>query len=110
MRKVEQIESQLEKYRTIIRDNKIVKERKKKEVENVLGVLMDTLIAHEDYTVSRVADIQDLFGGCEDVNDFDRFIRQFQHIISNKFDEKRDGKKEAALQQMMKIANGVLMI
>ena len=71
---------------------------------------MDTLLAHEDYTVTRLADIQDLFGGCQDVNNFDKFIRQFENIIANKFDEKRDGKKEAALQEMMKITNGVLMI
>ena len=70
---------------------------------------MDTLLAHEEYTVSRIADIEDLFGGCEDVSDFDRFIKQFQSIIAHKFDEKKDGRKDAAVQEMMKIANGVTL-
>ena len=77
MRRVEKLEGQLEKYRQIVRENKGSKEQKKKEIENALGLLMDTLVTHEEHTVSRMADLEDLFGGTEDSQHFDHFIRQF---------------------------------
>ena len=76
----------------------------------MLGVLMDTLATHEEFTVSRIADIEDLFGGCEDVHDFNIFIKQYEKIIAHKSDDKKDSRKEAALQEMMKIANSVFML
>lgn len=59
---------------------------------------MDSILNHENYTVERLADIEDLFGGSQDAHDFERFIKQFENILDNKFEEKKDNRKEAAVQ------------
>jgi hypothetical protein len=46
--------------------------------------------------LDRVGDIENLFGG-QEINDFDRFIRQIENLIDNKFDERRDDKKKKAV-------------
>lgn len=39
-------------------------------MEIILETIMDTIHTHENHTISRIADIEDLFGGSQDAQDF----------------------------------------
>lgn len=106
LRKAENIEKQIQKYNTIIRDNRETRNKKKRDTEMILENIMETIDQHENRTVGRIADIEDLFGGNQDPQEFENFIRQFQIILDRRTDEKKEDKKEAAVQELAKIANG----
>ena len=46
MRKAQIINEELEKYKSTIRENKMVKDRRKKDVENMLMTTMEILASH----------------------------------------------------------------
>ena len=48
-----------------------------------------------------------MFGGNDNVEDFDLFIRQFENLIDNKAEDRRDDRQERAVQELIKLANGV---
>lgn len=41
------------------------------------------------------------------MEDFDLFIRQFENLIDNKAEDRRDDRQERAVQELIKLANGV---
>lgn len=41
------------------------------------------------------------------MEDFDLFIRQFENLIENKAEDRRDDRQERAVQELIKLANGV---
>jgi hypothetical protein len=93
LRKADQIQDEIDKKKAILKDNKTTKDKKKKDIEIVLTNLLDTLSAHEKYTLERNGDVENLFGGNENVNDFDLFLRQFENLIDNKLEDKKDDRK-----------------
>ena len=90
LKRADQIQIQIQKRKSILKNNKESKDKKKKDVQSVLRGLIDTLNKHESYTIDRSADIDNLFGGNPDYSDFQQFLRQFENVIDSKQDERKD--------------------
>lgn len=70
LRRADQVQEQIERCKAILKDNKAGKDKKKKEIEIVLTSIVETLHSHENYTVDRNGDLDNLFGGSQSFEDF----------------------------------------
>jgi hypothetical protein len=57
LRKADQIQDEIDKRKSILKDNKTCKDRKKKDIEIILTNLLDILNAYESSTLDRNSDI-----------------------------------------------------
>ena len=83
----------MHRKKNALRELKVAKDKKKKDLEIILNSLLDTINAHENYTLDRNADIEALYGGHANSQPFEEFLRQFEAMVELKGEERRDDRK-----------------